>query len=308
MRTIKEIKAELEEVKEMATATGLEADEQKFINDEIKELEAELKEAEEKGETTEPKKPIKKVTTKTTKKKNNRKFIEVRGKGWSKKLYRTSRKIPKNFNFSDLTKEVTRPYLEFTEQDYDNLVSFTEKPFPTNWLKDDNGNLYTFGSYDSPLKWGLMPSIKNKKSTKKKTTVKKAAPKKSTEKKFIIFEGKKIYEDDENFCDSLISAWEKRKNKTKKLAGKRKTKPVLQKVAGNIAAAVSKGIKSIKTSEIKAEPKVFISKMEKLEKKGREFLDSFKEILGDKISQKEIKEEFDGLDKLIKELAKKYQK
>lgn len=160
---------------------------------------------------------------------------------------------------------------------------------------------------------------KKKESTKKpkakktvtteKTVVKTSkAPKAPKEKAFIIFEGKKIFEDDAEYCSKLVQAWRQRKEAQKKAAGKRKTKPVTQRVAANIASAVSKGIETISAKEIKNDPKKAIAKMERLEKAGKEFLDAFKDILGEKITQKEIKEEFEGLDRTINEISKKYLK
>lgn len=143
------------------------------------------------------------------------------------------------------------------------------------------------------------------KTEKKPRVTKTKAPK---EKKFIVFEGKKIFEDDVNFCSSMVKAWRQRKEEQKKAAGKRKTKPVTQRVAANVASAVSKGIETVSAKEIKENPKQAIAKMERLEKAGKEFLDAFKDILGEKITQKEIKEEFEGLDRTIKEISKKYLK
>jgi len=151
----------------------------------------------------------------------------------------------------------------------------------------------------------------DKVATKKainKVVAKKEVAKTPTkkEKSFIIFEGKKIYEDDVNYCENLIKAYEKRKTDRKKSAGKRKTKPVTQRVAANVASAVMKGIKTIPTKDIAKNPAAEIKKMERLEKAGKEFLSAYKDILGDTVTQKEIKEEFDGLDTIIENIKKKF--
>jgi hypothetical protein len=143
------------------------------------------------------------------------------------------------------------------------------------------------------------------KATEKKPTTKKAVAKKPKEKAYIVFEGEKIYEDDKNYCDKLVSAWEKRKTKAKTQAKKRKTKPVTQRVASNIASAVTKGIQTIGNDEIKSNPKKAIGKMERLEKAGKEFLEAYEDIVGDTVTKAEINEEFEGIDKII-EKAKEF--
>jgi len=139
-----------------------------------------------------------------------------------------------------------------------------------------------------------------KKVAKKEPTTKKAVARKPKEKAYIIFEGEKIYENDKNYCDKLVEAWEKRKEKAKSQAQNRKTKPVTQRVASNIASAVTKGIQTISSDEMKSNPKKAIGKMERLEKAGKEFLDAYEDIVGDTVTKAEIKEEFDGIDKIIK--------
>ena len=141
-----------------------------------------------------------------------------------------------------------------------------------------------------------------------KTPAKEAAktPAKTKEKAFIMFEGKKIFEDDANYCENLVKAWEARKAARKKAEGKRKTKPVTQRVASNVASAITTGIKSISNEEIKENPNKIVSDIEKLEKAAKDFLEAFKTVLGEKITQKEIKEEFEGIDKMISEIKKKY--
>jgi len=152
-----------------------------------------------------------------------------------------------------------------------------------------------------------------KKTAPKKTSTrvvvkKKTVAKPSKDKRFVMMGKTKVFEGDDNFCEALIEGWKQRKESAKKLSGSRKTKPVTQRVASNIASAVTKGIKTIDINEIKKNPKKAISKMERLEKAGKEFLEAYKDILGDTITQKEIKEEFDGLDTLIAKIKIKYVK
>lgn len=153
-------------------------------------------------------------------------------------------------------------------------------------------------------------AAKKKTTGKKKTTTKKATSKgnKPKEKKFVMVGDEKVFEDDPKFCEIIIDKWKARKEAIKKAAGKRKTKSVIQRAAADVADAVSKGIRNFKVDEIKKDPKAAIKKMEKLEKAGKEFIDAYKDIIGEKITQKEIKEEFEGLDKAIKQISDKYLK
>jgi|SRR3972149_1890938 len=240
MRKSSEIQADLKISKEQASAKGLQADEKAFIDEEVLELEKELKAALEVEKST----PA--STPKSTKK--------------PAKQYKAPTKVAK----------------------------------PTTTKK--------------PAKQKAAKVEKPKKEKKTKTTKKHTVAKAPKEKSFIIFEGKKIFEDDADYCSKLVVAWRERKEAIKKAAGKRKTKPVTQRVAANIASAVSKGIESISNTEIKKNPKSAISKMERLEKAGKEFLAAYKDILGKTITQKEIAEEFEGLDRTIKEISKKFLK
>lgn len=151
-------------------------------------------------------------------------------------------------------------------------------------------------------------TTKKKSAAKKKTTTKKTTPTKPKEKKFVMVGDEKVFEDDPKFCEIIIDKWKARKEAIKKAAGTRKTKSVIQRAAADVADAVSKGIRNIKVEDIKKDPKAAIKKMERLEKAGKEFIESYKDILGEKITQKEIKEEFEGLDKAIKQIADKYLK
>lgn len=151
-------------------------------------------------------------------------------------------------------------------------------------------------------------TTKKKSAAKKKTTTKKTTPAKPKEKKFVMVGDEKVFEDDPKFCEIIIDKWKARKEAIKKAAGTRKTKSVIQRAAADVADAVSKGIRNFKVDEIKKDPKKAIAKMEKLEKAGKEFIDAYKDIIGEKITQKEIKEEFEGLDKAIKQISDKYLK
>lgn len=140
---------------------------------------------------------------------------------------------------------------------------------------------------------------------KKPTPKKKAAPKKKEKKTFTI-DGQTFDENDPNLCKKLVDQWEKRKKDRKKAGGKRKTKSVIQGIAGNVATTVSKAVKSFSADEIKKNPKLAFRKMERVERLGKKYLDAVKDILGDKLSKKQIDEEFAGLNKVMETIHSKY--
>jgi len=184
-----------------------------------------------------------------------------------------------------------------------------EKEFILDEIKDLEAELKKALEAEKTTKKTAAPkkraTVKKKTATRKKATTPKA-PAKPKEKKFVMVDDKKVFEDDPKFCEIIIDQWKARKEAIKKAAGKRKTKSVIQRAAADVADAVSKGIRNIKVEDIKKDPKSAIKKMERLEKAGREFLSSYKDILGEKITQKEIEEEFGGLEKAIKQIEAKY--
>lgn len=278
MRKPTTIKAEIAENKELLKAKGILQDEKAFIEDEIKDLENELEEAL-KAETT-PKKPI------TPKKAAPKKRTAAKKKPVAKKTTIV-------FNVGDV----------FDTQGNSNMkgkVTLTKIAGNSLFFTDADGTTYQ-GFSRSQAKILIEEGRWKKVSSAKKS----ATPK---EKKFVMVDDKKVFEDDPKFCEIIIDRWQKRKEAIKKADGKRKTKSVIQRAAADVADAVSKGIRNFKVDEIKKDPKAAINKMEKLEKAGKEFLGAYKDILGEKISQKEIKEEFEGLDKAIKQISDKYLK
>jgi len=184
-----------------------------------------------------------------------------------------------------------------------------EKEFILDEIKDLEAELKKALEAEKTTKKTAAPkkraTVKKKTATRKKATTPKA-PAKPKEKKFVMVDDKKVFEDDPKFCEIIIDQWKARKEAIKKAAGKRKTKSVIQRAAADVSDAVSKGIRNIKVEDIKKDPKAAIKKMERLEKAGREFLSSYKDILGEKITQKEIEEEFGGLEKAIKQIEAKY--
>lgn len=280
MRKPTTIKAEIAENKELLKAAGLLADEKAFIEDEIADLEKELEEAL-KAEAT-PKKPT--ATKKAAPKKK---------KTAAKKKTTGKKKAAIVFKVGDV----------FDTQGNSNMegeVTIKEMKGNSLFFIDENEKSYQGFSKTTARKLIEGGSWKKVSSAKKST--------KPKEKKFVMVGDEKVFEDDPKFCEIIIDKWKARKEAIKKAAGKRKTKSVIQRAAADVADAVSKGIRNFKVDEIKKDPKKAIAKMEKLEKAGKEFIDAYKDIIGEKITQKEIKEEFEGLDKAIKQISEKYLK
>lgn len=150
-----------------------------------------------------------------------------------------------------------------------------------------------------------------KKPATKKAPAKKPAAKKTTRKKeksFIEVDGEKIFDDDPLFCSKLIEQWEKRREAHKKAAGKRKTRSIMVQVASSAASTVVKGIKSISHEELEKNAEKEIKKMKRLESAAKEYVAAYKDIVGEKLTQKEVKEEFEGVSGLIGDIEKKYVK
>jgi len=143
---------------------------------------------------------------------------------------------------------------------------------------------------------------KKKTTSKKKAPTKKKTPTKKKEKAFITFEGKKIYEDDADYCEKLVEAWRSRKEKAKKTAKKRKTTPVIQRASKDVADAVTKVAKAVTKSEIKKDPKKAIAKIERVHKAAQEFINALEDAMGDEVTKYQLKEEFSGFDKVVEEI------
>ena len=277
MRKPTTIKAEIAENKELLKAAGLLADEKAYKESEIKEHQKEWEEA----IKAEAEKPA------ATKKAAPKKKTAAKKK--------TTGKKKKGIVF-----KVGDVYDTQGNSNMEGKVTIKEMKGNSLFFIDENEKSYQGFSKATARKLIEGGSWKKVSSTKKT-----AKPK---EKKFVMVDDKKVFEDDPKFCEIIIDKWKARKEAIKKAAGTRKTKSVIQRAAADVADAVSKGIRNFKVDEIKKDPKKAIAKMEKLEKAGKEFIDAYKDIIGEKITQKEIKEEFEGLDKAIKQISDKYLK
>jgi len=108
-------------------------------------------------------------------------------------------------------------------------------------------------------------------------------------------------------CEELLRQHRERRAKAAKSEKKSKTKPVIEKVAANVATAVKQAVDNVSAADIKANPKGEISKMERIAKAAKTFLAEMRSILGDDYDKDSIDDEFKDLHALIKDLKKKYQ-
>lgn len=335
MRKPTTIKAEIAENKELLKAAGLLADEKAFIESEIADLEKELETAikEEKQTYSEWEDEITNLVVKKLEvsRGDAQGIIEAKNfemtQSWSKGLSAKDTFLKVFSNESNAAtkkaaakkKTATPKKKKTTGKKKAAIVFKVGDVFDTQGnsnmegkvtIKEMKGNSLFFIDENEKSYQGFSKATARKLieggSWKKVSSTKKTA--KPKEKKFVMVDDKKVFEDDPKFCEIIIDKWKARKEAIKKAAGKRKTKSVIQRAAADVADAVSKGIRNFKVDEIKKDPKKAIAKMEKLEKAGKEFIDAYKDIIGEKITQKEIKEEFEGLDKAIKQISDKYLK
>lgn len=151
----------------------------------------------------------------------------------------------------------------------------------------------------------LHPPVKGSKKTKKEPTAKKPKKEKkaTTERKF---KGKSTKDLTDEECDELRKEVEERRKKAAKAEKRSKSKPVVEKIAANVATAVKQAIKNVPASDIKDDVKGEISKMERIEKAAKAFLVELRSILGEDYDREAIDGEFKEIHELIKGLKAKY--
>lgn len=143
-------------------------------------------------------------------------------------------------------------------------------------------------------------SPKPKKSPKEKKVKKPAKPVVTYKHK-----GKSIKELSKLECDELIKEIKARRESAAKSSNKSKSKPVIEKVAGNVAKAVKQAVENVPANEI---DKAEINKFKRIEKAAEAFVTEMKSILGDDFNKKAVKDEFAEITSLIEKLRKKYAK
>jgi hypothetical protein len=137
------------------------------------------------------------------------------------------------------------------------------------------------------------------KGTKKKTAGRKP-------RAITTYKGKQLKDLDDAECAELKEAVKARREKQAKSEKKSKTRPVIEKVASNVAQAAKQAIKNIPVSDIKDDPKGEITKMQKLESLTRKYLSDMRSILGEDYDKETIDGEMADIHKIITDLKKKY--
>ncbi len=94
---------------------------------------------------------------------------------------------------------------------------------------------------------------------------------------------------------------EKKKEAVVKKAKKAKKEPVKKQEAG-------KGIKHIDKSKIQKNPKLYITRIEKVEMYANKLASSFRDLLGDDFKSTQMKKEMNDIEKAIKEFVAKFKK
>lgn len=168
-------------------------------------------------------------------------------------------------------------------------------------LKDSHGNLVTDHKQAIAIALSEARTEEKEKRERKKST--KPAAKKTPAKKKEKKAKRKLTPDE---CQEIIKETEARRKKYKASGRKYRTKPVSEKIAGNITTATKQAIENIPADKFKEDPKGMIVKVEKLEKSANEFFADFRAILGEDYDQSEAAKELDKISGMISDLKKKY--
>ncbi|HRG38747.1 MAG TPA: hypothetical protein PK289_09460 [Bacteroidia bacterium] len=184
----------------------------------------------------------------------------------------------------------------------DSTVPQDEKDFAKEEIKDLEAQLSKLGKKE-PKKSAPKKAKKAPKKAKKVKAAKTPKPKK--EKMVGTYKGKKLTDLDEKECDELLADIRTRREKATKSSAKSKSKPVVEKVAANVATAVKQAIDNVPAADI---DKAKIEKFKKLEVAAKHFMDEMKSILGEDFDKESVKDEFKQITDLIEALRKKYTK
>ncbi len=166
--------------------------------------------------------------------------------------------------------------------------------------------------YESKLAAADKPESKPEKKAaapkkeKKAKAKKEKAPKPAKVEKTITVKGKVITEKDKDFCDAILSAWNKRVKSARKSSAKSKSRSVSTKIGADVADAVTKGINhAAKSKEFKSNPKSMMIKFKRVNASANHFVSALKSLLGKDFNSSQIKKELDQIDKLVKNIETK---
>lgn len=123
---------------------------------------------------------------------------------------------------------------------------------------------------------------------------------KRTEKKMV---GDKKY--NEVPCEDLKKEFAQRRQKAQSSEKKYRTKPVISKVASNVATAVHQVIENVPAADVN---KKVTAQMIAFVRKGREFVAASKALMGSDYNQSKVNAEFDELHSFVQKLEKRLSK
>ncbi len=186
--------------------------------------------------------------------------------------------------------EIKAEIAEYKELLKDKTIPADEREFAENEIKDLEKQLEK-SSTKAPAK---------EKKPKKTKAKKKQSPVVTYKHK-----GKSIKELSKLECDELIKEVQARRDAAAKSSNKSKSKPVIEKVAGNVAKAVKQAVENVPVKDI---DKTEINKFKRIEKAAEAFVTEMKSILGADFDKESVKDEFAEITKLIEALRKKYTK
>ena len=198
--------------------------------------------------------------------------------------------------------EIETEISEYKELLKDSSVPQDEKDFAKEEIKDLEAQLAKLGKKE-PKKTADKKSPKAPKKAKKVKAAKVAKPKK--EKLVNTYKGKKYTDLDEKDREELIADIKARREKALTSSAKSKSKPVVDKVAANVATAVKQVIDNVPAADI---DKAKIEKFKKLEVAAKNFMAEMKSILGEDYDKESVQDEFKQITDLIEALRKKYTK
>lgn len=185
---------------------------------------------------------------------------------------------------------------EYKELLKDKSIPADEREFAENEIKDLEAKIKLEERYK-----GTPHEHAGKKDKKKAKSKKEKKPAKPANE--YKYKGKSIKELSELECAELLAEIKARREKATKSSEKSKSKPVIEKVAANVAKAVKQAVENVPAKDI---DKTEIAKFKRIEKAAEAFVTEMKSILGSDWDKEAVQDEFAQITKLIESLRKKY--
>lgn len=162
------------------------------------------------------------------------------------------------------------------------------------------------------------PAPKEEKKPEKKAPIKKAVVKPIVKKpalkipakagKTVELNGKVYTEKDKEFCQVLVKKFQERRVQMAKANRKHKTVSVSSKISKDVAHSIHVAIDEISASKISANPKQFISLVERAEKASVEYLATLEAIIkfdGGRLNKADIKAEMEAIHEMVQKVKDK---